>query len=260
MARPPCAVISLMTCSAGEEAAPSPWILLPRSFTTILAPWLAKNRACALPKPLPEPVTIATRPSSRRPAPALEFWITKAPLLPAENHCRRNRCAADAVRYGDFGIGNLAIAGFAAKLTNCFDQQEQAKRSGMAVRQAATRGHRRECSPRAQISRLNKGSSFTFGTETQVFQMDDGVDGEGIVRLEHINVFRRNSCHFEGRAPRGDCACGRKIFGLCDVPEAMALSCSKNANRLFRGVLPPVFMSQDRPPASICNQAAIKFV
>src|SRR5437588_8590818 len=64
MARPPAAVISAATASAGVSPVFSPCSPAPGSFTTTAAPWAASARQCARPSPRPPPVTIATLPSS----------------------------------------------------------------------------------------------------------------------------------------------------------------------------------------------------
>src|SRR3989441_6837585 len=65
IAWPPRFLISATTSCAGVAVAwpvPSKWA--PRSFTTILAPCCAMRSACSRPMPRPEPVMIATLPSS----------------------------------------------------------------------------------------------------------------------------------------------------------------------------------------------------
>src|SRR5689334_8764343 len=64
IAVPPALRISSTTASAGESEPPVPSRAPPKSLTTTLAPRLASPRACALPRPLPAPVTMATRPSN----------------------------------------------------------------------------------------------------------------------------------------------------------------------------------------------------
>src|SRR5690349_17066256 len=64
MACPPPALMSLTTCCAGVESGLLPSSATPRSLTTTLAPSRASSRATPAPMPRPEPVTIATRPSS----------------------------------------------------------------------------------------------------------------------------------------------------------------------------------------------------
>src|SRR5206468_1083288 len=65
IACPPFFLISATTSCAGVAVGwpvPSKWA--PRSFTTILAPCCAMRSACSRPIPRPEPVMIATLPSS----------------------------------------------------------------------------------------------------------------------------------------------------------------------------------------------------
>src|SRR5882724_9202668 len=64
IAVPPALRISSTTASAGESEPPVPSRAPPKSLTTTLAPRLASPSACARPRPLPAPVTIATRPSN----------------------------------------------------------------------------------------------------------------------------------------------------------------------------------------------------
>src|SRR5690242_17756659 len=64
MAVPPAFKISSTTFSAGLSEPPVPSRAPPKSLTTTLAPRLASPSACARPRPLPAPVTIATRPSN----------------------------------------------------------------------------------------------------------------------------------------------------------------------------------------------------
>src|SRR4051794_6845827 len=65
MARPPAAVISATTASAGVSPVLSPCSPAPGSLTTTAAPWAASARQCARPRPRPPPVTIATLSSSK---------------------------------------------------------------------------------------------------------------------------------------------------------------------------------------------------
>src|SRR3954471_20703592 len=64
IAVPPALRISSTTVSAGESEPPVPSRAPPKSLTTTFAPRLASPSACARPRPLPAPVTIATRPSN----------------------------------------------------------------------------------------------------------------------------------------------------------------------------------------------------
>src|SRR2546423_6169172 len=63
-ASPPIALISSTTCWAGVRSSPDPSMAPPRSLMTTLAPSCANSRACSRPIPRPEPVMMATRPSS----------------------------------------------------------------------------------------------------------------------------------------------------------------------------------------------------
>src|SRR5258705_8245864 len=63
-ATPPALRISSTTVSAGVSDPPLPSRAPPKSLTTTLAPRLASPSACARPRPLPAPVTMATRPSN----------------------------------------------------------------------------------------------------------------------------------------------------------------------------------------------------
>src|SRR5437762_4915355 len=64
IATPPDLRISSTTFSAGVSDPPVPSRAPPKSLTTTLAPRLASPSAWARPRPLPAPVTIATRPSN----------------------------------------------------------------------------------------------------------------------------------------------------------------------------------------------------
>src|SRR5258708_24407884 len=64
IATPPVFRISSTTDSAGVSDPPVPSRAPPKSLTTTLAPRAASPSACARPRPLPAPVTIATRPSN----------------------------------------------------------------------------------------------------------------------------------------------------------------------------------------------------
>jgi len=64
IASPPALRISSTTASAGVSEPPVPSRAPPKSLTTTFAPRLANPSACARPRPLPAPVTMATRPST----------------------------------------------------------------------------------------------------------------------------------------------------------------------------------------------------
>lgn len=63
------------------EPAPSPLKLLPRSFTTTLAPRLPKKMAYSRPKPPPAPVTTTTWPSYRRSCAMMTVVYSPSSLL-----------------------------------------------------------------------------------------------------------------------------------------------------------------------------------
>src|SRR5262249_51867245 len=65
---------------------PSKWA--PRSFTTTFAPCLAMSSASSRPIPRPEPVTIATFPSSNIRVPPCEMWGIRIPA-PAHHDLSR---------------------------------------------------------------------------------------------------------------------------------------------------------------------------
>src|SRR5215471_4368357 len=71
-------MISSATSWAGVLSAPSPSRAPPRSFTTTLAPSLARSSASPRPIPRPAPVTIATFPSS---APIYFLLVRRRTLL-----------------------------------------------------------------------------------------------------------------------------------------------------------------------------------
>ena len=75
MASPPRALISSTTACAGVVSAPEPSTPAPRSFTTTLAPCLARPRACSRPTPRAAPVTSATLPSHKRAIYYLQKYI-----------------------------------------------------------------------------------------------------------------------------------------------------------------------------------------
>src|ERR1700738_2590317 len=64
IATPPALRISSTTVSAGVSDPRGPSRAPPKSLTTTFAPLLANPSACARPRPLPAPVTMATRPSN----------------------------------------------------------------------------------------------------------------------------------------------------------------------------------------------------
>src|SRR5512140_1726897 len=84
IAVPPAFLISSTTLSAGVSDPPVPSRAPPKSLTTTLAPRLARPSACARPRPLPAPVTMATRPSNL--IVIVEFPSLSLPSCPAS--CR----------------------------------------------------------------------------------------------------------------------------------------------------------------------------
>src|SRR5437870_7779777 len=81
---PPIFLISATTSCAGVAVgAPVPSKCAPRSFTTTFAPCFARSSASSRPMPRPEPVTIATLPSSNIGEPPLEFGEPEVPAQPA---------------------------------------------------------------------------------------------------------------------------------------------------------------------------------
>src|SRR5438270_3562153 len=83
MASPPAALIWLTMSCAGVVSEPSPVPLVPGSLTTTLAPFAAINFATSPPTPRPEPVQIATRPSSMPMAAALSRMSFGSAVDPA---------------------------------------------------------------------------------------------------------------------------------------------------------------------------------
>src|SRR6478735_5948156 len=90
IAVPPALRISSTTASAGDSEPPEPSRAPPKSLTTTLAPRLANPSACARPRPLPAPVTMATRPSNLI-AIVLPYAVFPSPLVGEGGAKRRMR-------------------------------------------------------------------------------------------------------------------------------------------------------------------------
>ncbi|KAG1386466.1 hypothetical protein G6F59_016844 [Rhizopus arrhizus] len=99
-------------------------------------------------------------------------------------------------------IGDLAYAAFAAQLPDGFDHDEDAVHAGMHAAQAAAVGVHRQPAARRDGPVCDEVLAFALGAEAQVFQEEQGIDGEGVVQFDHVDVFLRHARHVEGALAR----------------------------------------------------------
>src|SRR5207245_10693966 len=118
-ASPPFFLLSATASCAGVAVGlpvPSKWA--PRSFTTILAPCCAMRSACSRPMPRPEPVMIATLPSSN-----IEGLLWSETTCPARDGLSRQE------RRGYEGGPDAARAPLAQRRDRARHAGERARRS-----------------------------------------------------------------------------------------------------------------------------------
>src|SRR5579885_790782 len=121
----------------------------------------------------------------------------------AEDDGRLRRQDA-AVAVGDRGLGalDLARAAFAAELAHRLDQQEQPVHAGVAIAEPAAVGVDRQGAARGDAAALDKAAAFALLAEAEVFEEQDRVDREGVVKLDDVDIGRSEPGHGIGLAAR----------------------------------------------------------
>src|SRR6266478_8287200 len=116
IATPPALRISSTTVSAGVSDPPEPSRAPPKSLTTTFAPRLASPIACARPRPLPAPVTMATRPSN---------LIVMSKIPGCRFFCHARPCAGHPRLFGCC-IKKAWMAGTSPAMTTILSKIDQA--------------------------------------------------------------------------------------------------------------------------------------
>src|SRR5690606_36391642 len=97
---------------------------------------------------------------------------------------------------------NLARATFPAQLPDRFNENKDPVHARMNTRKPATVGVDGQASAWCDGAVRYKVSAFAFVAESQVFQEEQGINGECVVKFHDINVRRRHFSHFEGNSSR----------------------------------------------------------
>ena len=102
--------------------------------------------------------------------------------------------AAIAVRQRQLGTRNLAFAAHAHQLLAGFHQRKQAIHAGVYARQAAAIGVHGQAAAWGDAPAFDKTAAFAFGAKAQIFQKQNGVDGESVVEREQVNIAMADAC------------------------------------------------------------------
>ena len=109
----------------------------------------------------------------------------------------------------DFRARHLAFPRFPAQLPRRFGKQKDAVHARVAIGQTAAIGIDRQAPARRDAPGCHEIAALALFAETKVFQGQKHIDGEGVVKLHYVDVFRRELGHgeaaragFGGRADR----------------------------------------------------------
>src|SRR5690606_30523214 len=110
--------------------------------------------------------------------------------------------AAVAVHQHDLGARDLALAGLGAQLPDRLDDEEDAVHAGVHARQSAAIGVDRQAPARRNGAALHERPAFALAAEAEVLQEQQGIDGESVVQLDHVDIVHAQPGHVEGAPPR----------------------------------------------------------
>src|SRR5262249_61445015 len=94
-------------------------------------------------------------------------------------------------------------AALAAQLTYRFDQKEQPVHARVTIRQSATIGVDCEAAVGTDAPAADENTALAFLAKAEVLQEQDGVDGEGVIELDGVDVGRAELGHRESGLPSG---------------------------------------------------------
>src|SRR5947209_17767737 len=131
------------------------------------------------------------QPHNRQPLQSSDSCVALQRGLRAKDHCGLGReNPAVAVRQRNFAIFYLTRAALAAQLTHRFDQKEQTVHARVTIRQSATIGVDCEAAVGTDAPAADESTALAFLAKAEVLQEQDGVDSEGVIELDGVDVGR----------------------------------------------------------------------
>src|SRR6218665_3640485 len=246
-ASPPAWRISSTTCCALWPTELVPSRLRLRSFTTTRAPWAASAIAAARPMPLAAPVTTTT----------FSCNMNLSSMNGKYGAGLRAQNAAVALHQRGSGTRDLTRTAVRAQLTHRLDDAEQAVHAWMHARQPATVGVDRQRAAWSDTAIGDERAAFPFLAEAQIFQKQDGVDGESVVQLDDIDVVGRDTRPLHRQRP-GDTGGGYgQVLHAGDLPVRMRHGSAQHMDRLARPILGNVRRLHHHRRSAVGDQAAV---
>src|SRR4051812_34833649 len=105
-------------------------------------------------------------------------------LLAEDDRADAGEPSARAAGQGQLAVGHLRFAALAAQLPRRLDEQEDAAHAGMARAEAAAVGVQRELVAERQRAALHESAALALGAEAEVFEHQQGSDGETVIELD----------------------------------------------------------------------------
>src|SRR6218665_53736 len=251
-ASPPAWRISSTTCCALWPTELVPSRLRLRSFTTTRAPWAASAIAAARPMPLAAPVTTTT----------FSCNMNLSSMNGKYGAGLRAQNAAVALHQRGSGTRDLTRTAVRAQLTHRLDDAEQAVHAWMHARQPATVGVDRQRAAWSDTAIGDERAAFPFLAEAQIFQKQDGGDGEKVVHPYHNHTL---ASYHPPPHPRplhrdrpGDTGGGYgQVLHAGDLPVRMRHGSAQHMDRLARPILGNVRRLHHHRRSAVGDQAAV---
>src|SRR4029079_2618204 len=120
-----------------------------------------------------------------------------------DDRARGGEPATRAVDARELRVLDLASVRLAPKLARRLDEQEHAAHAGMAVRQPAAVGVRRQRSPEAELAVLDEGAAFARLAEPERLDAGQHHVGERVLDLTGVDVGRLHASPFERELAAG---------------------------------------------------------
>src|SRR3954453_10972884 len=95
----------------------------------------------------------------------------------------------------NLGAFDLPVSADTAKLLHGLDDREEAVHAGMIAGEASAIGIHRQAASRRDGAARHESPAFALGTESQIFQEQEGCDREGIVDHDMIDIVRIDARH-----------------------------------------------------------------
>src|SRR5580704_18641362 len=103
-------------------------------------------------------------------------------------------------------------------------------------------------------------AALALAAESHIFEVNDHIDRESIIRLQYVYVPRFDLSHFKGFPRRRGTRRHDLLRFLGDVPMSVTFCGTQDSDGPLHAVAGPLSASHDHHPSAVGDQAAVQLV